>query len=79
MPDAALPQALYHLNPHALGSLETAAAELGHIAELGFDAVCLASPFDAAPGEAGLLRDPSRLQEGLGGGEALPALAQLAE
>ncbi|WBV41944.1 alpha-1,4-glucan--maltose-1-phosphate maltosyltransferase [Pseudoroseomonas cervicalis] len=79
MPEAALPQALYHLNPFALGPLDTAPAEFGRIAALGFDAVCLASPFDAAPGQAGLLRDPSRLHEGLGGGEALPALARLAE
>ncbi|MDJ0389928.1 DUF3416 domain-containing protein [Roseomonas sp. E05] len=80
MPGAAPPTAIYYLNPLAAGPLDTWPAEFERIAALGFDGVAMAPPF--APGIEGdpfLTRDHTRLHPALGGGEALPALQQLAK
>ncbi|ONG43846.1 hypothetical protein BKE38_28600 [Pseudoroseomonas deserti] len=79
MPDVVPPHAIYHLNPLAAGPLDGWPAQLERIAGLGFDAICLAPPFATAAAASPLLRDPSRLHEALGGGEALPALRRIAE
>ncbi|WP_159996024.1 alpha-1,4-glucan--maltose-1-phosphate maltosyltransferase [Roseomonas sp. 18066] len=79
MPDVAPPHAIYHLNPLAAGPLDGWPAQLERIAGLGFDAICLASPFATAEGLQALLRDPGRLHAALGGGDALAGLRRIAE
>lgn len=80
MPDAALPNAIYYVNPLAIGPLNGWDSEFERIAALGFDSVALAPPFE--PGTGGDLfqtRDHARLHPALGGGEALAGLRSLAE
>ncbi|WP_219929659.1 alpha-1,4-glucan--maltose-1-phosphate maltosyltransferase [Teichococcus aestuarii] len=84
MPDAAFPNAIYYMNPLAVGPLTGAMdlwkEEFGRVAALGFGSVALAPPFE--PGLEGDLfqpRDLARLHPALGGGAALEALRGLAE
>ncbi|KAA2214882.1 maltotransferase domain-containing protein [Teichococcus oryzae] len=81
MPAAAVtpPSAFYYINPAAIGTPEAWPAEFERIAALGFDAVVLAPPFVAVPGQPFLVRDHDRLQPSLGGGETQPGLRKLAE
>ena len=71
---------MYYVHPLLAGPLDTWDEILDHAADLGFDTILMAPPFE--PGHGGsifLPRDMTRLHAALGHGDAIEGLALLAE
>lgn len=71
---------IYYVHPLAAGPIETWDEILEHAANLGFDTILVAPPFETGYGGSLFLpRDMERLHPALGGGEAREGLARLVE
>jgi len=71
---------IYYVHPLLMGALDAWDEILDHAAELGFDTILTAPPFE--PGHGGsifLPRDMERLHPALGDGNAVEGLARLAD
>ncbi len=71
---------IYYVHPLLAGPLDTWDEILDHAADLGFDTIMMAPPFE--PGHGGsifLPRDMTRLHAALGHGDAIEGLARLVE